>query len=36
MTLFVPTPVECEILEANPEKPLLGTGIFLIGKESPI
>lgn len=28
MTLFVPMPVECEILEASPEKPLLGVGIF--------
>ena len=28
MTLLVPMPVECEILEASPEKPLLGAGIF--------
>jgi AraC-like DNA-binding protein len=28
LTLFVPMPVECEILEASPEKPLLVAGIF--------
>jgi AraC-like DNA-binding protein len=28
MALFAPLPVECEILEASPEKPLLGVGIF--------
>ena len=28
MTLFIPMPVECKILEASPEKPLLAVGIF--------
>jgi len=29
LTLFVPMPVECEIVEASPEKPLLGAGIII-------
>lgn len=29
LTLFVPMPVECEIVEASPEKPLLGAGIVI-------
>jgi AraC-like DNA-binding protein len=28
MSLFVPMPVECELVEASPEKPLLGIGIY--------
>lgn len=28
LTLFAPLPVECEALEATPEKPILGAGIY--------
>lgn len=29
LTLFISMPMECEIIEASPEKPLLGVGIYL-------
>ena len=28
LTLFTPLPVECEVTEATPEKPLLGAGLY--------
>lgn len=28
MTLFAPFPLECEVIEASPDKPLLGAGLY--------